>query len=66
MVVGMLVRSPKTLENTKALHVTKKDTRYRPISVFTELFWKKEFYDLKIYMYQDTDYFFLIITPKGN
>lgn len=48
----------------KALHVTKKDTRYRPISVFTEQFCKKEFYYLK--MYQDTDILFLIITPKGN
>lgn len=55
------------MENIEGLPVTKMDTRYGPISAFAELFWKKEFYDLKEYMYESRyRLFFLIITPKGN
>lgn len=53
----------------EGLPITKMDTRYRPISAFAELFWKKEFYNLKEYIYiYESRYrlFFLIITPKGN
>lgn len=53
----------KTLENMETLRATKKNTRYRLISVSTELFWKKECYYLKKKI--KTEYFF-IAKPKGR